>query len=535
MRRWLGPVFFVTLLVVALVGLSSVAASTGIAEGEANRLDAAHTLGEWFDSIGSEKVGFFDQKARDTTFRHVHHYATPATLLSAFCWHVATSNYGWLSELLSLRLGYVLFSALALPLLYALVVPIWGRRAALLSIAFLAFVPRALHQATLADPEALNVSAWLLVLVCYAQARKATRERKSKLWGVVWSCAVGLALGFGVALSHGSLVVCIALMIHTLWAERRHLGAMLREGLLPVPSSLLAGAVFAPMIYFALTPWLWHDTAKRLGTVLVQAFQSPAAAESFTAAYGPLSVITSVPTVTLVAALVGLAAIVGPRRLREWATGSATCDDGTALIFVGLMVSFGWAAIAPSTLHGSPPRWMVALPFVAALAGMALDRSLGEVGAQFKRSKGRWAAVVSYGVLCLGIPLWQTIRQPSTRAAAYSPMLGGPKRVAGGQLRAHDGSVALGLVSTIDGLGRSTLTVEGKAVAADVWAELRKRGILRTNVRLKKKSGNTDLLVVGGGEQAKALAARAPGIKPHRLAVVDRDGAVLLELYAMKQ
>jgi len=335
--------------------------------------------------------------------------------------------------------------------------------------------------------------------------------------------------------------VLVALVVHTLWTERHTLRPMLREGLLPLPATLLSCVALAPVVFYFGTPWLWHDAAARGRPMLISAFSASPGADAYTWSFGVLSVLSSVPAVTLFAAALGLAVIVGPRRLRSWACDEQTSDrDGEgALVVVGLAVALAWPWLTPASMHASPPGWLPALPFVAALAGVGLDRTLRELSSRVRHRPLALRLAVSLGVgaLCLAVPLWQTLRQSTTRSAAFTPLSGGPAWVArrNKQPSLHDGSPAIAFASTIDSLGRSTLSVYGPEVPLEVWMGMKRRGLLRTTLRGAKNPAQADLLLVGGaGEDALGQASSA-GRVPKRLATVQRDGVVLLSLYEMSR
>lgn len=529
---WLDSLLFLLLLFVGGAGLALVASATGVASGESVHHEAARSLGLWFDEIGRGESSFFDRAARERVWAPVHAHVSLPTMLSGLVWHVATSGYAWWGELLSLRLGYAWIAALSLPLLYGLVAPAWGRRAALLSAAFLAFVPRALHQAALADPQAVTVTGWLLVLLLYARARRAICDARPGI-AVLWSLGAAAALGAGLASSKSTLAVLIVLTLHTLWAERRNLRVASPGGLIPVPATILPILVLAPAAFLLATPWLWNGTAERLSPMLVRAFTPSSPKGEYGWWFGLLSVVASLPAVTLFAAALGSAVTVGPDRFRRWASKEAPAHDELgSLVVVGLAVGVGWVTLAPSSVQTSPPSWLLAVPFLAALAGLGLDRTLREVGtllgnrSPWLRSGLAWAL----GLWVLSGPACQTLSQSQSRSAAFPPLSGGSAWVASSErLPLHDGSVAVGLVASIDALDRSHLTVFSPEVPAEVWAGMHRRGQMRTVVKNVGNPEQADLLVVGPRD---ADRLDKPGSRPRRhLARVQRDGLVLLDAY----
>ncbi len=522
-RRWLDPLLFVSILAVSAAGLATLAADTGIAAGESARLDAARAIGVWFDQIGLGESSLSAQPARDGAWSPVHAHVTLPTLLSALVWHVATSGYDLVGELLSLRSGHVLIAALSVPLLYALLAPALGRTVGGLAVPFLVLVPRALHHASLADPGFVTMSGWLLVLVCYARARRASQDQRR--WAAAaWMAGVGVSLGLGVAAAHGVLTVLLVLVLHTLWMQRRSLRAMAADGWVPLPAALLPTVVLAPVAYFLATPWLWHQSAERIRPVFVRAFSAGADAEAHGTWQGALSLVVSVPAVTLFAAVLGTAMLVGPERLRSWAHDARRDDEGVeALLLIGLVVALGWPVVAPASLHASPPPWLVALPFVAGLAAVGLDRTLRELRLLLTRPALRVGLPLAVTLLVFGVALWQSLRQPHTRVAAFSPLAGGVGWVlsAPSGLRMHDGSVAQSLVPPIDSLGVSEVALYSPAIPDDVWLGMQRRGVLRTRVRVVRDSARADLWVLGPG-----------GSEDHTppIARVVRDGVVLVRL-----
>jgi hypothetical protein len=194
-----------------------------------------------------------------------------------------------------------------------------------------------------------------------------------------------------------------------------------------------------------------------------------------------------------------------------------------ALLVIGLVVAVGWPVVAPASLHASPPPWLVALPFVAGLAAVGLDRTLRELRSRASRRALRVGLPLAAGMMLFGVALWQTARQPSTRAAAFTPLAGGPAWVlsAPAGLRVHDGSVARDLAPVIDDLGVSELSLFSPAIPDDVWLGMQRRGVMRTRVRMVRESGRADLWVLGSG----AGEGHVPPI-----ASVVRDGVELVRL-----
>ena len=530
--RWVDWVVAFCVACATWTILFLVARETGPAVPEADTLRAVRAVGAWFDRIGSGDLRWTDAPPRDHALREAGPALTLPALLSALVWHIATSGYGWLREVVSFRAGTVLFSGLGLPLLILLVLPHWGRRAAWFACAAMLFVPRFVHMASLAAGPAVSATAWLLVLVPYA------RSRRSSGWG--WTVWTGLAIGVACAITPSALALVLVLLVHTAWDRRTTLPTMLGTGLVPLPASLLSGATLGVGVYYACSGWLWAHPGDALVKLLAG---GPKAAEPVAGWSFPFNaIVMSVPTVTLALALVGAVVVAGPPRARAWGRPQGEGDDDGglgALVLVALVVAIAWTSVAPASLATQPPAWLMFLPLVAALAGRGLDRSM-RACEELLRERGRalrGTLVSGLAVLAIAVPALETVRQPDTRSAAFIPLMGGPsvvRAIPGFPL--HDGSLARALAASVDGLQRPSVALHGNAIPFETWELFRTLGWMRTRVRPAKSVAAADVVVLGGTDAERAGLLReveGTGRDARRLSAVERDGATLAELYTL--
>ncbi|HNS97136.1 MAG TPA: hypothetical protein PKL73_09330 [Polyangiaceae bacterium] len=519
---WLDRAIVLGLYLLAVAVLAYHARQAGIGADESAYLDAGRRVGEWFDRIGSAESSFFTQADRDAVWAPVHAVVNASTLLSALVWHVAFSGFDVLGECVSLRLGTVLLNAFSVPLLYALLTPGLGRKVGGLSVLLWMLVVRAQHEASLANPGVVAMTGSLAVLVAHGRARSAGRENRMGK-SAAWMAVAGLLLGVGVAVSHATIVVLLVLFTNSLWLQRKRLREMLRGGDVPVPSSMVFFAIFAPLAYGLATPWLWHDTAARIRPMLVRAFSPGTQAQGI--GHTALSLVLSTPMVIVLGALVGIAVTIGPSRWRGWGKKETTGDDETpALLIVGLLTGLGWTWLLPGSMQPKAPLWLFCLPFMVGLAAMGWERAL-RWGQRFladpswrrRVGVGLWVSLAAGGV-------WLTVGRPLTSSAAFFPVFLGPRVVASSPagLRLHDGSVVRAFVPLIDELGVSETTVYSPSVPEDVWAGYQRWAGMRTKVRRVSDRERARLWVLDPGQE---------GGNARLVGAVSRDAVMLVRLY----
>jgi hypothetical protein len=210
-----------------------------------------------------------------------------------------------------------------------------------------------------------------------------------------------------------------------------------------VPLPLVSMAVIAPLVAFALWPWLWSDPSARVleyfefhrqhayynMEFLGRNYNQP----PMPVAYPLVMTWATVPTCLLV-----LAAIGGVLGLRDdLARAKAEPSAGTfvrplpdpwrrcdGLLFVGLALFPIVLISLPSTpIFGGTKHWISAYPFFALLAALAWTRL-------WARVKDRRRLEPAALALCLGPALFATIDGHPYGISQYAPMAGGPRGAA---------------------------------------------------------------------------------------------------------
>lgn len=425
----------------------------GYVRDEGIYFDASRSYAAWVVEVASEPSRVGDRKLRDRHFAVNHeHPALMKTLagLSALAFASppidddkgktkphATS--GGMPEGAAMRLPAQLLAAFGVALLF-LVGHAWGGLGAgLLAAGWFILLP---HVAFNAGLHAFDVPVAVAGLGVALAWRAALRSR-------AWGLAVGPILGVAIAIKHNALFLGPLLALHyytcLLWGRYRHGHVITRAQWVPLP--LVGMAVVAPLVAWALWPWIWSDTLPRLTEYvefhgshnwynmefLGRNYNQP----PMPIAYPAVMTWATVPTVLLLLAALGLGLAVRSE-LRAPAGMLATAPRFDAplprgwsrldAVWLGVLGLFPIALISlPSTpIFGGTKHWLTAYPFLALAAAVAwreLWRAV-ELG-----RRARWLAPVGL-VACLGPAAIATVDGHPYGLSQYAPLVGGPRGAA---------------------------------------------------------------------------------------------------------
>jgi 4-amino-4-deoxy-L-arabinose transferase-like glycosyltransferase len=528
------------IFVATLTLLLLLARVTAVSAQEQPAIAAARGIGQWIDRAAREGVAVLGQRDRDAMLGPVRAFAQPQAFVSAMVWQIAAHRHTWIQEAVALRAGSLVLHALGVAMLFFVAARTWGRRVGLLACGLMLFVPRSLQVLVTAGPDGAAIAAWMILAASYLRSLRGG--------SVLCTLGAGAVFGLCLALSGSTVWLAALLVVHTLWAKRAELRAAAREGAITVPSALLAAMVLGPLVYLLLTPWLWHDTTVRVRQLVTSSIAPtvfPAWFSGKMVGVPPLprsfafwSVLLSLPTISVVLTGAGGAALV-----RRWWTerrsGAQPGESVGALMLMSLAFAVLWPAVCPDTLAAFPPRWTLAMPFLGTFAAIGLDACV-KLAFDAAAGRQRLAAGLAAGliVLCVGVPAFESLRSPSTLAAAVSPLLGGASMLISSRMFAiGDATMVSSFAPSIDQQGRASVTVWAPDVTQDVWEGLRTSGKLKTVVKPAGNARDADMVIVAGGATGdpivQALLLRN-NVAPSLLGVVQRDGAILMALYRVK-
>jgi hypothetical protein len=423
----------------------------GYVRDEGIYFDASRSYAAWVAMVAKDPSRASDRKLRDRYFAVNHeHPALMKTLagLTALALAAPPVEAGaeppvaaprGMPEGAAMRLPAQLLAGLGVALLF-LVGHAWGGvGAGLLAAGWFILLPHVAFNAGLHAFDVPVAVAGLGVALAY---RAGLRSR-------AWGLAVGPILGLAIATKHNALFLGPLLAVHyyacVLWGRFRHGHAVGRGQWVPLP--LVGMAVVAPLVAWALWPWIWSDTLPRLVEYvefhgshnwynmefLGRNYNQP----PMPVAYPVVMTWATVPTALLLLAGLGLvlatrAELRAPAGMPEAAPRfDAPLPPGWSrldAVWLGVLGLFPIALISlPSTpIFGGTKHWITAYPFLALAAAVAwreLWRAV-ELG-----RRARWLAPVGL-VLCLGPAAVATVDGHPYNLSQYAPLVGGPRGAA---------------------------------------------------------------------------------------------------------
>jgi 4-amino-4-deoxy-L-arabinose transferase-like glycosyltransferase len=407
---------FALLLLVATTGALGLAQQdTGVMRDEGTYFDAARSYWGWFAGLGDAKNKSFTKKTITRYWRNNNEHPVFFKTLFALSWRYLgegprtvgpkeKKSSALLSSTAAFRAPAWLFTGIAVALIFLFGIRLEGRITGLTAALLYITIPRVFFHGQLACFDSGITTFWLLVV--YAYFRSLDRAR----WGII----AGLLFGFALATKHNAWFVPALLLIHYLvmvWPD-----VSLRPFRPPrAPLGFIAMAILGPIVFYAHWPWLWFDTFKHLKFYfnfhLKHAYYNM---EYLGVNWGPPPLPVSYPfgmtlftvsTLTLLLALAGLWVFLRTPILtllsnwvrarppaydskfrypakRSWLRPAQGLDPKVGLL-LGLNALFPLFLIAlPKTpIFGGTKHWMPAYPFIALLAGIALERIVRRVRA----------------------------------------------------------------------------------------------------------------------------------------------------------
>ena len=491
-------------------------------EARANAVRRATEL--WRSVTQNGPMALFDASA-ERVYADLAPFGAGPALFSGWLGEVL-ARVGIVDRLVGARFGWLLLAGLGPGALFFIVRRSQGTRVAALSAALLLAVPRWVHGAAAAREPAVVASLWLVLLAFYLEgvARSLPRRKtaieqeapppRARGW---LAAAFGASLGVAVAADFASLWVLLLIVVHFCGVRGRRPFGELRRGRIPLPSMFLPALGVAPVFFLQCAPPVWRGGADAVDWVLsgLTPTVEPVLYRGPVVAPGDVSPLFATHWLasTTPAWLVFLAASGGVIFFLDWRDvrrGKRPADP----LRLGLLCALGALSVlvvgpllTPQVLLRFPPRTEAALPFLAVLAAVALDRlTTRVVGTDLAARVLSPLATIAVGIAAINLP---------TAGASFSTLVGGTRGAVDSQIwTVGDGSEIAGLARAIDGLKISSLTVEAHEIPRGVWTLLNQSKRLKTRV-----------------EPARQAAYRITrGAQPNTVATVERDKAVLWSL-----
>ena len=329
---------------------------------------------------------------------------------------------------------------------------------------------------------------------------------------LAWALAAGVVFGLVLETKHNAWILPGVLVPHALFAQRKAIFGALRRGRLSIPMSLVSMATVGPLVFFALWPYIWHETLERVEwwvefhqnhdfyniEYLGRNYFGPPSPKSYVA----VMTLASVPTVTMLLFFVGGGERLAHGARRAWggvarflgrAAPAIHAEPGDALetdllIALSILVAVAIFFRPVTPIFGGTKHWLTAYPGLALFAGRgfllvrdAMRRAL-PWAASDRRRLGAQAGLVASVLVA---PLAVTAHAGDFGLATYVPLVGGTA-----------GGATLGLNRGFWGFSTEDAATEflnpkaprGASVFIhdttwDAWARLQEEGRVRRDLR----------------------------------------------------
>jgi hypothetical protein len=217
----------------------------------------------WLGDVVTKPGTAFSRSSVDAAFQINHEHPPLAKMVFGTTHALFHEGLGLFASLDAARLGTALFAALLSALLVLL---LWGPLGAIPALAaplLLLSLPRFFFHSEVATLDVPVACGVLAVAAAFFWVEAGARR---SAWAPV---LVGVVFGLALLIKLNAPFAAIPC---ALWAlAGRWRGVSIGEdgiSLPPIPRSLLWMAVLGPILFVALWPWLWFETAERLGGYL---------------------------------------------------------------------------------------------------------------------------------------------------------------------------------------------------------------------------------------------------------------------------
>lgn len=460
---------------------------------------------------------------------------------------VLAERLGWTGHVQGARCGAFLFGALLSALLAWTGFELAGLGGALLAPALFWAVPRHFYDG---HPAALDLpvcALWLAAVLAYRRTLRPARDGGEALRR---AALAGLTFGLALSVKHNAWALPPLLALH--WGAARLLAGRgaAAPGLARLPLAFPAMLLLGPLVLLASWPWLWHDTAARLGAYVAfhlehenyswQYLGVILREPPFPVAYPFVVTALTVPAAVLGVYAGGFAHAAWRLRSSLRLRSSATASD--ELLFL-LNALFPIALIAwPTVPHfGGVKHWLPAMPFLALLGA----RALVSCGRALWPARGG-AVTAALALLALTPAAWATAHVHPYGTAAYNELAGGaPGAASLGMQRQYWGDAAVGALDELNAHAAPGARVWFQETAHLAMRAWQRDGRLRQDLRWEPGPERADVVLWHFHQEFRdkefrtwsALLPSAPGAGafpagPAPVAVVALDEVPLVTVYA---
>jgi len=327
------------------------------------------------------------------------------------------------------RLPAALLHGVAVALVYAMTLELWGLAQAVIAALLLAALPRALFHAGLACFDAPTMTLWFATVYAYWRCMDGRR----------WPWQVGVVWGLALATKHTALLLPFALGAHccvlgVLAARRAPPAGATRvaRGLALVRAVvayrwrvIVSLAVLGPLTLFAVWPWLWFDPVHHVRDWLAYHlnhvhYNYEYLGRNWNAPRFPwhvalVTTLFTVPASTLAAAVAGAGVWIAERGRAPRAP--------LLLLALSAAASIGPFVLGTTPIFGAEKHWMPMLPTICIAAACGAVWA-ARAAAERLGLPARAAIAVVAGSVALAAAVETELAQPYA-LTWYSALAGG--------------------------------------------------------------------------------------------------------------
>jgi 4-amino-4-deoxy-L-arabinose transferase-like glycosyltransferase len=451
--------------------LLATAGSLGFTRDEGFYFAAARAYGDWLTLLWHSPTEALSRGTLDRYWAINHEHPSLLKLLFALSNRWLSGAFSQTSS--SFRLPGMLLSSLAVAVTFVWGQRTLGRAGALVAALSLAFMPRVFFHAHLACFDLPVCAMWLLTSYVYVRSLESPRRG--------WLVLAGVMYGLFLDTKHNAWIFPFALLLHFALTQGLPLARDLRAGAAwwrRLPLAWVSMLLLGPLVFYALWPWLWHDTLGRLGEYVAfhtgheyynmeflgQTYWKPPMPRG----YAWLMTLATVPLVTLLLAAVGLIALKRERH------------SDHVFWLVSIAISYAPWLSTSTPIFGGTKHWMTAYPFLCLLAGLGFKHVVQALSA-FRRRLGSPSLVAA----CVLVgPIVMTLHAHPFGLSAYTPLVGGaPGAATLGLNRTFWGYTTQSLAPLIDQSAPRRGVVYVHDTALQSFAMFQEDGRLRADLR----------------------------------------------------
>jgi 4-amino-4-deoxy-L-arabinose transferase-like glycosyltransferase len=425
-RRLVDPLIALLLAGGYVALLLATAQNLGYARDEGFYFQAAASYEGWFTRLLAAPKEALEPALIDRHWQANNEHPAFMKSLFALSHHYLFTKWQWFREAgTAYRFPGMLMGGLAVAVTY-----LWGRRAisrtaGVMAALLFAMMPRVFYHSHLDCFDIPVAAMWLVTTWAYWRSLGAG--------GLKWALLAGLLYGLLLNTKHNSWLLPPALIAHFVIVRGHGLWRDLRAGRFAAPVALYAMALIGPVVFYALWPWIWHDTGRRLAAYaafhlgheyynmefLGRTYWKP----PMPLGYAPLMTAATVPLVTLVLAAMGVVAGVRARLGKELDRQRYS----TEVLWVLCVLASYAPWLSPSTpIFGATKHWLTAYPFLCLFAARGFELTRARLW-QLVATGGwrRHAVSAALAAAVLAGPIVITLRSHPWGLSAYTPLVGG--------------------------------------------------------------------------------------------------------------